>query len=435
MNPFIQRLNITYFAGNLSEAVCQQLGMLANERTEVHVFFERMCRFMATGRFPASAFTTHLAALIGTTVPKILPSAWGGMIPPDVTPARQSLGDTYLTCNPWMTLRGEGTLLEIVSGFPPLLNVETAQRFPSWRVIGVDPTLGQYIVYDARGNYVVFDSSGKLQYFQVDSSNPTQWQAFLANPTAPHTHLMELMQQLLKRLPTSGLAPSAAAKTADASVGLHPLGQYGLPNLSLAQERFGTLVIHDVDIIRCFNVLVYYDQPFRQQCVAWAASVLKPGALLLCGVNWVKGLESRYTVYRKEMQGEAQLVEKEFSFGIDNLRSYTGILAWYALHDDDYETNRLAQLVGMIRRDTAFCREFDHRLDALLNEHALFRRDQYGYLFFAAAELSAEEIMERQARVCQQLDQEGYVERAVTVLQQAGLLAWRNCVGHISVGH
>ena len=84
--------------------------------------------------------------------------------------------------------------------------------------------------------------------------------------------------------------------------------------------------------------------------------MLKPGALFLCGVNWVKGLESRYTVYRKEMQGEAQLVEKEFAFGIDNLRSYTGILGWYALHDDDYETNRLAQLVGMIRRDAAFCR-------------------------------------------------------------------------------
>jgi hypothetical protein len=41
--------------------------------------------------------------------------------------------------------------------------------------------------------------------------------------------------------------------------------------------------------------------------------------------------------------------------------------------------------------------------------------------------------VEQLAQINEQLDQEGYVEGAVTVLRQAGYNAWRNGVGHISV--
>ena len=94
--------------------------------------------------------------------------------------------------------------------------------------------------------------------------------------------------------------------------------------------------------------------------------------------------------------------------------------------------NRQAILVAQIRADSAFRRDFDSRLDALLAEHRLFQRGTDGYLISWGADMPADKN-ERLAQINDQLDQEGYVEGAVHVLTQAGYEAWRNCVGHISV--
>jgi hypothetical protein len=94
--------------------------------------------------------------------------------------------------------------------------------------------------------------------------------------------------------------------------------------------------------------------------------------------------------------------------------------------------NRQAIVVAQIRADTAFRRDFDNRFDALLAEQRLFKRGTDGYLISWESEMPADKN-ERLAQINEQLDQEGYVDGAVTVLKQAGYNAWRNCVGHISV--
>ena len=43
------------------------------------------------------------------------------------------------------------------------------------------------------------------------------------------------------------------------------------------------------------------------------------------------------------------------------------------------------------------------------------------------------EVMELGVEVSEELDREGYAERAVAVLQQSGYTAWRNCVGHVAI--
>ena len=146
-------------------------------------------------------------------------------------------------------------------------------------------------------------------------------------------------------------------------------------------------------------------------------------------MNWLHSLESRYTVYRRE--GE-RLVAKEFAFSIENLRPYVTPVPWYSIYDDDYDTGLLARLVGTLRSDDPFRQDFDTRLDQLLAEHDLFARDDAGYLRFTREGLTPE-VMGLGVEVAEQLDREGYVERAVAVLQQAGYSAWRNCVGHVAI--
>jgi hypothetical protein len=208
----------------------------------------------------------------------------------------------------------------------------------------------------------------------------------------------------------------------------NPSGAYESPNLLFQTAGIGVVDLQGVDVVRCFNVLVYFDRPFRNQAMAWFTEILSDGGLLLCGTNSWFSRSSRYTVFQRE---QGRLVEKEFAIGIDTLRVSSDVVPWWAFHNDDVEMNRQAMLVAQIYADTAFRRDIDS-LDALLAEHQLFKRGTDGYLASWGTEMPADKI-ERLAQINEQLDQEGYVDGAVNVLRQAGYQAWRNCVGHICV--
>lgn len=66
--------------------------------------------------------------------------------------------------NPWQEPSGEGVFVDLGCGFPPFTTVETAQRLRDWRVVGVDPAFGRYLVYDADGAYACFDARRHLRY-------------------------------------------------------------------------------------------------------------------------------------------------------------------------------------------------------------------------------------------------------------------------------
>jgi hypothetical protein len=214
-----------------------------------------------------------------------------------------------------------------------------------------------------------------------------------------------------------------------ARLATNPIGAYESPNLSFQTAGIGAVEIQGLDVVRCFNVIGYFDRSFRDKAMAWFTEILREGGLLLCGLNSFFSRSSRYTVFQREQR---RLLEKEFAFGIDNLRVSSEVIPWWAFHNDEVEMSRQAILVAKIRADLAFRRDFDSRLDALLAEHRLFQRGMDGYLTNWGPEMPADKN-ERLAQINEQLDQEGYVEGAVNVLRHAGYDAWRNCVGHISV--
>ena len=174
---------------------------------------------------------------------------------------------------------------------------------------------------------------------------------------------------------------------------------------------------------------IYYDGAFRKRALDWFATILKPGGLFLCGMNQFRSTECRYTVYRNESDG---LVGKEFAFSLDNLRPLT-FAAWYALHEDEHDVRALVEAVKVVRTDSNFVHDYDARLDELMAERGIFQREPDGYLSYQAQKMPAPELEGGVAQVCEQLDQDGFVEGAAEVLQRAGLDAWRNRVGHIGV--
>ncbi len=429
MDNLIERLNRTYFDGQLSPVAMEALSGLPQQSAEVQAFVERICKYMTKAHFGAVNFSDSLAFIIGTIVPGLLPGAWGGKVPPLTHPGRHEKIDAYIDNTPWRETTAEPTLLDIGCGFPPDTTVETAARLPSYRIMGLDPLLPYYIVYDEKGDYATFDQEGTLEYFQAGIPDAERYAALLQDAAATAMRFTQLQRQLLAALPAGDAETLATVEQDGAKLVKYVIGEYERPNLSFRRGRIGDSDVSDLDVVRCFNVLMYFDRAFRQQTVDWAASVLKPGGVLLCGTNYVFSIESRYTAYRRE--GE-RLVAREFAFGIENIRPYITPVPWYSLHDDEYDAGMLAGLVGTLRSDETFRQDFDTRLDQLLAEHDLFVRDEAGYLRYAREGVTPE-VMRLAGDVAEQLDREGYVERAVAVLQQSGYTAWRNCVGHIAI--
>ena len=206
----------------------------------------------------------------------------------------------------------------------------------------------------------------------------------------------------------------------------HPLKAYERSNLKFIQGGFGSTDLPEAGVVRCFNVLIYFDADFRRKAEEWAAQVLRPGGMFICGRDDGASLNAHYTVYRKD---GGRLVEKEFAFGVENVRQP----AWFTLHEGQRETWRLAELLGILRSDREFLRDYDTRLDALLAENRLAVRDANGYLTEAPDPIEPARALPAYEAILRTIIAE-FTDRAVAVLQRAGLNAWRNPVGHIAVG-
>ena len=119
----------------------------------------------------------------------------------------------------------------------------------------------------------------------------------------------------------------------------------------------------------------------------------------------------------------------EFAFGVEMVR-HSG---WFALHDGERETWRLAELLGILRSDREFLRDYDARQDALLAENGIAVRDANGCLAEPPVPIDMIRALPAYLAIARAMEAE-FADRAVSVLQRAGLNAWRNPVGHIAVG-
>jgi len=427
MDDLLRQWNETYFDGQLSPDVLTIFDALAlsTQSETVKGILERQFRAMKQTRFQATDFTDDLARTLYAVL-NIFTKTWNGTPPPITFAGRHRKLDTYITCNRWWEFPLSGTLLDLGCGFPPLTTVDTAKNLPEWRIIGADPTIPHFIVYDELGDYATFNKTGDVLYFQ---GHDARFGAFTQDPSGTKAYFSQLFRSLMDRQQELGAHEGTPIEFNGGRLVTNPIGAYESPNLSFQTAGIGAVDIQGVDVVRCLNVLVYFDRPFRDKALSWFTEIVRDGGLILCGENSLCSISSRYTVFQRE---QGRLVEKEFAIGIDTLRVPYDVIPWWAFYNDEVEMNRQAIVVAQIRADTAFRRDFDNRFDALLAEQRLFKRGTDGYLISWGSEMPADKN-ERLAQINEQLDQEGYVEGAVTVLKQAGYNAWRNCVGHISV--
>ena len=285
------------------------------------------------------------------------------------------------------------------------------------------PGFQPYLLYDERENYASFDTNGKLRYFQA--SRPEEFLGLYSDRNATIQRFSEAFKHLLPSLTPDELVLSTAEHNGMRLL-RDPLRTYERSNLRFIQAGFGSSNLPEAGVVRSFNVLIYFDADFRREVEAWVAQVLRPGGLFVCGRDDAASLNAHYSVYRSE---GGRLVEKEFAFGAEMVRHS----AWFALHDSERETWRLAELLGILRSDRTFMRDYDARLDSLLAQNRIAVRDGNGCLAEPPGPIDLARALPAYEAIVREIEAE-FADRAVSVLQRAGLNAWRNSVGHIAMG-
>jgi hypothetical protein len=381
---------------------------------------------MELSNYPATDITTEHIKRINIAIKIQRETILSGVIPPVTIKTRHTKIDQYIRCNRWLDATSRNKFLDIGCGFPPLTTLETASYFKNWEVIGADPIIPEYIIFDKKGYYATFDNCGNLLY--IDNNN--NWELW-ENYNDSKKHFTDLFISL--HPPKEGISSEVCNSIEIGGVKLitNPIEEYKRDNLKFFRYSIGEYKHLAVNIVRCFNLLSYFDLRFRNSSLNWFSNILLDGGLVILGDNRELSTRCRYTVYRKELK---RLVIKEFSFSLDNLRPIPpSITHWLSFYDNDFETRLLAQLVGTIRSNTKFRNQFDQRLDDLLLKNNLYCRDKDGFLLEFDTKISTEDRTNRIVEVFDTLDKEGYVDEAVNVLKSAGYKAWRNCIGFISI--
>ncbi len=429
---FIQSLNEQYFSGSLSSEVLSLLDPINHERAEVHAFVERVSKYMHRQRLDAKDFSEATAWIITSFIPKMLPGAWNGAIPPITMKGRHIKIDQYLAKNPWRAIAGGDTLLDLGCGFPPETTIDSVDSLPGVQVIGADPSFGYYLIKDKTGNYACFDSKCELLYFQPGTLNVEAWEAMYSDPQATKTRYLNYLD--MARASLAGPDDQFATWVGEGEeegvvVQKNPVLQFERDRLRFLRCGIGAELKERFDAIRCFNVLLYFDHAFRQKTLEWAAGQLNEGGLCVIGMDWICSRAARYTVY--QLNG-GTLAPREFAISIDNLRPIE-IQPWFVLFDEDYETARMVEIVRILRGDRGYRQSFDQRMDELLAEQNLCPRKDNGYLGGLPPNPTQDLMVTRPNSIYGTLEKEGYVKGAVDILQKHGFNAWVNCVGHIAI--
>jgi CheR methyltransferase, SAM binding domain len=411
----------TGFPRHLSGAVS-----LAELSPDTQGFILRVLDLMKRSRYPLTGFNPALIRWLSSTIPSILPGAWGGRIPPITVQGRHRKLDDYVAGQNFSPDKGQNIFVDIGCGFPPVTTADTASRFPDWQIYGVDRSFADYVLYDTWGHYACFNQEGEFLYFQafLDVAGRTLY----ADPEGTKKRFNQLFEDLFPLLRNSDTLLSETVEKDENKLIHHHIMDFETENLRFINSDMMDLGPMAAKVIRCMNVFLYFTRDIKKEMLDQLKDHLQNNGLLLIGTNGF-GIQSRYAVYQKESD---DLSLREFAFSLDNLGHIT-FIPWLTIHDNDPEAMLLAELSGKIRSHPSFWIQFSKHLDQLLEYHGFCKRKTDGFLHFPEEEMLPKNFLEKNALLWQEMQEKGYIEGAVDVLEKAGYDAWINSAGDIAV--
>ena len=422
-NPaFVDRMNREHFDGNLPSRFLQGLLELPTERHDVQAFIDRMFRFMNRATMSARDLSGLQGEVLGSLLARILPGAWEGRVPSVTVKGRHRKIDSFIQNNRYLGRRKSGSLLDLGCGFPPETTLDSADVLEGWTIHGSDPNVPAAVVYDPEGAYATFDAGGRMIYCQPSAPTLENWNALLADLGATASHF----QRLLERF---GDVPAGRHDAADGSrLVVDPVRLLERPGRTFGVGGIGQVNVSQQDVVRCFNVLYYFADDFRESALAWFASILAERGILLIGADWALTTECRYFLYQRIHGG---LHPAEFAFSLDNVVPL-GLIPFFALHENDRELALLARLMKTLRQDQRFLTRYYEVIDSLRADSGICPRADDGTYGSIEPCLDRTDLWSRAADMVDTLTSE-LGRDAVAVLERAGWDTRLNEVGFVSV--
>jgi hypothetical protein len=417
---FVADLNTRFFNSELSELLKKQLLLLPVNRPDVFSFVERVFSFMNSAGVPAKDVSLFAGGVLGSLLARILPGAWEGRIPPITMPGRHAVIDRYIQSGELFTTANK-TMLDVGCGFPPSTTLDSAKNLSDWHITGIDPSFPEYLVYDTDQSYATLDKSRSTIYFQPAIPSLESWNRFLNDAEATKKRFENLLEELLHGVRSTG--------SSYARIEVNPVMDYETDRLSFIRGGIGHAVNEPKGVIRCFNVLAYFNDDFFAKALSWFTNTVQENGIVIIGGNWAASTECYYNVYQKN---GGVLINKEFSFGLDCINPI-GICPWFASYDDYRQTNQLVKYIGMIRSDKAFMDEYYAFNDDQRARYAVCARDEQGYYAGVDPEMDPARLWTTANRMIQELNDAGFNQKAVKVLKRSGLHARVNEVGHVAI--
>jgi SAM-dependent methyltransferase len=422
---YVDFVNSSYFRGQLAPAVVDRLTAIPVEREDVRAFIERMFREMRRSGFPATEVSAVQADVLGALLSRLLPGTWEGRVPPITVAGRHRRLD--ILAKQVAAADGLGrTFTDIACGFPPLTTLDTADALEGWQITGIDRALPTYMVDDGSGNYAVFDADCRATYFQPHVPSVENWAALLKDWDGTRRQFEALLQELLSE--RTRLGGAGRVELRGASLQVDPSRAYERPALRFVGADLADADVPPADVVRCCNMLLYFDDAFRARSLESLARLVREDGLLICGTDWAYTTEARYFTYRKR---NGRLADTEFAFSIDCLVPLA-IVPWYTLHDDDRELAMLGTLLGELRSVPAFIDRFTSRSDALRAEAGVCPRGADGYYESTLPDGPTGDVWAHAARLSETLAAE-FAREAADLLRARGWTARVNEIGDVAV--
>ena len=395
--------------------------------TDVKRFISRMLILMQKADFPATDFTPTLIWQLANIIPRFLPCAWSGQVPPLTLPKRNARIDSYVVKHNWPDGLANPVFVDMGCGFPPITTTDSAAALSGWRVFGVDRSFFDYVVHEDDGNYACFNGQGAFQYFQpkMDRAGIRIYQ----NPAEVRLRFERIFDDLHLLLSKATDQTSETVEKNGHTLIHHPIRNYEAPNLTFIESEMEDAQVPPANVIRCMNTLIYFEPETRQRMLVQAGALLADSGILIVGANLMSGAGCRYAVYKRDNRS---IEPTEFALSLDNLRPI-GVMPWYTLHDDDPEAMLLADVIRQVRADRPFWRVFTERLDELMAHYGLFQRHSNGFLYASEDVEPATDFAQRASQLWRQVEEEGFTDGAVDALNRAGYAAWKNPVGDIAI--
>ena len=422
VSMFIRDLNRRHFNGKLAPATIEHLEALP-DREDARAFLDRAATLMQRAGMPAQDLSPFQAELFASVAAHLLPGCWGGRVPPITLTGRHAGIDQLVR----KLHGGRGHLLDIACGFPPLTTIDSSSALRDWDVVGVDRSLPEYFVHDQDGNYCVYDERGEALYFQPLIPTKDNWEGLLGDAESSARRFESLLAELLRQRGGGADAPLNVEHNG-CTLSVHPVHDYEWPNLRFVRSDLESLVTEPADVVRCFNMLMYFDEQFRQLAMERFAGLLRDQGRLVCGTDWAWTTEARYSIYVKR---DGAMVPVEFAFSLDNLTPI-GVATYYTLHADEREANMVAELCAALRADAGFSAAFVDVNDRLRAKHGLCPRLPDGYFSDALPAENTAAMWHIAGDYSVELDA-ALADEACGVLARRGHNVRVNEIGHVAV--